>query len=368
MPSARALAALCRATGVTRVARVTGLDRAGVEVACAVRPLGHVLQVSNGKGARWADARAGAALEAAELWASERVDPLELRTGSQQDLEEAGLEAWPCAGRGWLAAPRLWGRRVRIAWRRAVDLGGGGEVWVPAAAVHCPPPGGVPLGPAAHRWTSNGMGAHPDRAAALLHALLEAAERDGLARALPAGWTPPALSTRLIDPASLPDAPRRLARALARRGLRAFFFDLRPGASGLPLCGALLADDAHAPVPLTAGYACALRREEALLSALREAAQSRLTDVHGAREDVAPADHEGMAALAAACARARPRRLAQELPDLRVRSPAAGARAVLAALAAQGHPRAAAVRLDPPGFPAAVVKVIVPTCALSELL
>jgi ribosomal protein S12 methylthiotransferase accessory factor len=53
------------------VARVTGLDRArGLEVACAVRPGGHVLQVANGKGETWAEAERGALLEAAELWAA----------------------------------------------------------------------------------------------------------------------------------------------------------------------------------------------------------------------------------------------------------------------------------------------------------
>ena len=57
--------ALQRALGVTRVARVTGLDRAGVEVACAVRPGGHVLQVTNGKGESWEAARASALSEAA---------------------------------------------------------------------------------------------------------------------------------------------------------------------------------------------------------------------------------------------------------------------------------------------------------------
>jgi len=41
---------LARRLGVTRTARITGLDRLGIEVACAVRPLGHILQVSNGKG------------------------------------------------------------------------------------------------------------------------------------------------------------------------------------------------------------------------------------------------------------------------------------------------------------------------------
>ncbi|MFL6930256.1 MAG: hypothetical protein ACJ8FK_10115, partial [Xanthobacteraceae bacterium] len=55
---------LATAVGVTRVARVTGLDRAGVEVACAVRPGGHVLQVSNGKGDTFEEAARGAVLEA----------------------------------------------------------------------------------------------------------------------------------------------------------------------------------------------------------------------------------------------------------------------------------------------------------------
>ncbi|HYG70302.1 MAG TPA: fatty acid-binding protein, partial [Anaeromyxobacteraceae bacterium] len=62
-----------RAAGVTRVARVTGLDRAGVEVATAIRPAGHVLQVSNGKGDGFADAATGAVLEAVELDAAERA-------------------------------------------------------------------------------------------------------------------------------------------------------------------------------------------------------------------------------------------------------------------------------------------------------
>ena len=44
---------LAVAIGVTRVARLTGLDRTGVEVASAIRPGGHILQVSNGKGRDW---------------------------------------------------------------------------------------------------------------------------------------------------------------------------------------------------------------------------------------------------------------------------------------------------------------------------
>ena len=53
-------ARLEEAVGVSRVARVTALDRTGVEVACAVRPGGHVLQVTNGKGDSFREAAAGA--------------------------------------------------------------------------------------------------------------------------------------------------------------------------------------------------------------------------------------------------------------------------------------------------------------------
>ena len=48
------------AIGVTRIARLTGLDRTGIEVASAVRPRGHILQVSNGKGRDWFSAERGA--------------------------------------------------------------------------------------------------------------------------------------------------------------------------------------------------------------------------------------------------------------------------------------------------------------------
>ena len=57
---------VARTIGVTRVARVTNLDRTGMEVACAIRPSGHVLQVCNGKGETFEDASAGAILEAAD--------------------------------------------------------------------------------------------------------------------------------------------------------------------------------------------------------------------------------------------------------------------------------------------------------------
>src|SRR3954467_1540409 len=201
--------------GVTRVARVTGLDRAGVEVACAVRPGGHVLQISNGKGQSWEEARASALSEAAELWAAERA-PSELLFASAREL---GQRAWLDSAE--VAAPRLFSSALRIAWVEARDLISGATVLVPAQAVHCPPRGSPSLGPAPFRWSSNGMGAHPRRPQALLHAVLEAAERGRLTIALPEGWNPAAIRKRKIAPATLPARVSAICERLGAQGVGA---------------------------------------------------------------------------------------------------------------------------------------------------
>ena len=64
-------------------------------------------------------------------------------------------------------------RRLRLAWREAIDLATGATRLIPSQAVHCPAPDGEPLGLGVVPWTSSGLAAHPDRDAALLHALLE---------------------------------------------------------------------------------------------------------------------------------------------------------------------------------------------------
>ena len=291
-------ARLAAALGVTRVARVTGLDRTGVEVACAVRPGGHVLQVTNGKGLGLRAAEAGALSEAAELAFSEQVPPQALCWGTPADLHSRGVAI--------LAPEQLGGERaptLPIAWRGGTELGSGRAVLVPAVTVHVPPPGGASLGVSDLRWTSNGMGAHPSRPAALLHALLELLERHELALALPDGWTEDAVRRFRLSPATAERAApgaAALARRLERRGFEVSLFAL-PGQVGLPSAAALLFDAEHSAVPLTAGYACRLDQDGAVLAALLEAAQSRLTDIHGAREDVAAAERRGVERLRRAC-------------------------------------------------------------------
>ncbi len=374
-------ARLAEAMGVTRVARVTGLDRTGVEVACAVRPGGHVLQVCNGKGLTFEDAALGALFETAELWAAEHVPPAQLVWSTRAELAGQAEGAWSAealGSAGRMVDPRLWGDSVRCAWRQGTELHSGRAIWVPAQGVYCPPAGEVALGPVSVAWTSNGSGAHPDARRALLHALLEATERDQLARSLPGGWTEEVVRRRMLNPGVLEgQAPRTaaLARPLRERGFGVYLFDVTPapktpGAVGLPVAAAVLVDEEQGPVPLTAGYACALGRDEALLRALLEAAQSRLTDIHGAREDVSPADQSAARDFAAACASVRPRRQPAKLPDFFAdsASPVRALQRVLSQLRHAGFTQAAAVTLDAPIPGLHVQRVVVPGMRISELL
>jgi ribosomal protein S12 methylthiotransferase accessory factor len=122
----------------------------------------------------------------------------------------------------------------------------------------------------------------------------------------------------------------------------------------LPVAGAILVDLDDGPIPVTAGYACAPDALAAIRGAILEAAQSRLTDVHGAREDVVAPDSASMRALRAACERARPRHAIGEMPSGRsLRSALRGQRIALVELARE---------------PLHVVKIFAPELRVSELL
>ena len=346
--------------GVTRVARITGLDRAGVEVACAIRPGGHVLQVTNGKGSTPEEAAFGAVMEAAELWAAEQAPISSMRFGS---LRELGAPAWGPDLLGPVGP--LWSPALRIGWCEACRIDTGEAVWVPAQAVRCPPAAGPSLGPIVMAWTSNGMGAHPVYEKALTHALLEAIERDQLDRALPEGWTKPEVRRRRLSPSSLSGPLSRWVQRLGHEGLDAHLFDLTPRrAIGLPLAGALLFDREGGPVPLAAGYACRFTLEQALFGALFEAAQSRLTDIHGARDDIGPADREAASVLRAWCEAAP-----GSSPERRASANTGRSSArLLRLLHAAGFERVGVIDLATPPLGLAVLKVLVPGLKRSALL
>src|SRR5262249_46997934 len=119
--------------GITRLADVTGLDRVGLPVVLAVRPLGPSLAVSQGQGLDRDHACIAAVLEALELHCAARPG-LALRYGSAAALVRHLRLADP------ERLPRRHGasvdRRRPLLWAEGVDLADGLARWVPYELVH----------------------------------------------------------------------------------------------------------------------------------------------------------------------------------------------------------------------------------------
>src|SRR5262245_33786015 len=86
--------------GITRIANLTGLDRAGIPVVMVCRPNARSSAVFHGKGLDLAAAKASGVMEAIETWHAEHAD-LPLRFGSVADLRDtcrlADVAALPLA-------------------------------------------------------------------------------------------------------------------------------------------------------------------------------------------------------------------------------------------------------------------------------
>jgi YcaO-like protein with predicted kinase domain len=281
---------LARRLGLTRVADITGLDHVGIPVAAAYRPNARSLAVSGGKGVSPDAARASAVMEAVETAHGERPD-LALRLASVAELRAHGTAVVHPTDLPRRPGPRP-DDHADLLWVEGVDLGTGATAWVPHDAVHLDltrPPGGHDGGA---RPTSNGLASGVTLAEALAHALCELVERDAAALWDAAG--PAHQAGTRIDPAGIDDpATCRLIERCLAAGLDIALYDLTSDI-GIPVVACHLAErdpDPFRPLPAAGGVGCHPHPSTAAVRAVTEAAQSRLIDIAGARDDLFRADH-----------------------------------------------------------------------------
>jgi YcaO-like protein with predicted kinase domain len=274
----RALASAARC-GLTRVADITGLDTIGIPVAAAYRPNARSLSVSQGKGLDILSAKVSALMEGIELWHAESVR-LPLLLGTEAELRR---------GRRVVDTSRLPRTSLgdgdpqgKLLWVAARDVSDGEECWVPLEMVHADYTAPVPTGGGCFLSSSSGLasGNHPMEAT--LHALYELIERDAAAlwqgrrgsRAntrLDLGTVDDPECRRLLELFEQANAPIAAWNITSDLGLPAFYAEVAPSES----CAAV-----------AAGQGCHCSRAVALARALTEAAQSRLTVISGARDDL----------------------------------------------------------------------------------
>ena len=264
--------------GITRVARITGFDRAGIEVFTVIRPNARALSVANGKGVTRTASKVSGIMEAIERWHGERP-LLPLRFGTAADV--AALGARPCLDLP-LSRPHPPGEP--LYWAPALDLATGAAALVPFDAVDTCWLASRP--PSAFFASTNGLasGSHPVEAA--LHGLCELVEHDSTA--LFDCLSPDARAARRIAPETAAPEPAALLADLAARNFAVALWETTSDV-GVPAFACALSDTEAPRSPAGFGAGCHPDPATAAIRAITEAAQTRLIAMTGTRDDLDPA-------------------------------------------------------------------------------
>lgn len=276
------VAPLLATHGITRLARITGLDRIGIPVWNAIRPNARSIAIHQGKGIRDIDAKVSATMEALERAVAE--DPtLVIRETSIAKLSTEGARYEALNGLLGAGQPPLQQQDV-LGWVEGYDLASDQTVWVPEDAVRLDR-----TRPTRFWQSSDGLASGNTEEEATFHALLERIERD--AETL---WQLEPVDKRIttaIDPRSFDDpVVTHLIDRIEAATFRLKLFDITSDL-GVPAFSALLAPAEGTLlryINVTNGSGCHPIAVRAAIRAITEAVQSRLTLISGARDDVPP--------------------------------------------------------------------------------
>ena len=266
--------------GITRAADITGLDRLGIPTWCAIRPEARQVQVTNGKGLSHAAAKVSALMEAIEHWHAE-YGKGDFCAASRATLVRDGVSHVAVGDLpDYEDRIHLTDNRV-VHWVRGESLVDNAPVLLPACAAYLIEPRFV-------NFSTNGLASGNHTVEATLHGLYEVIERDAVSRLKRGGLSLPRGDSRVVDLDSVPAGPVALLRDRLRLA-RVQLVLIRVESIGpVSTFWAVLLDSASpfACSYVNMGHGSHLSPTVAAIRAITEAAQSRLTFIHGSREDL----------------------------------------------------------------------------------
>jgi len=262
--------------GITRLADITALDDIGIPTFVSYRPNGKTLSCSQGKGLSPELAKISALMESIEIWHSEECRPADL-TGSYQQLRQA-YPLYPITQERSLVRPKDV-EHFSLEWIEGRHLVHDQTYYIPR-----------PLALLDYRYeapekalfftNSNGLASGNTREEALCHALFELIERYAISS------SPNVHAQQMALDALGCDTCQNLVDTVQSKGyhLEVYRIDY---SLPIPVFSAYLSHPASLrQVGVAAGWGCHLSPSIALLRAVTEAAQSRLTYISGARDDI----------------------------------------------------------------------------------
>ncbi|WP_437288942.1 YcaO-like family protein [Sorangium sp. So ce406] len=269
--------------GITRIANVSGLDSIGIPVVMVCRPNARSLSVSQGKGISLDAAKASGLMESIELYHAETITlPLKLATFAELRFTHpiVDIEALPQIG------VRSFHDHLRLLWIEGWELLTGRTMWVPYELVHTNYALPLPSGSGAFVNSSNGLASGNHLLEAISHGICEVVERDATTL-WHLGGDQARRRTR-VDLATVDDPGcAAILDRYERAGVAVAVWETTTDV-GIPSFLCTIADREQDPLRVlypSSGMGCHPAREVALLRALTEAAQSRLTMVAGSRDD-----------------------------------------------------------------------------------
>lgn len=275
---------LLKNVGITRVANITGLDNVGIPVVTAIRPNAKHLATSQGKGLSFEAAWISAVMEAIEAFHAENVKEADL-SGSfdllKQDYPLLDPRQFP---KSTFNDPALSTRN--LDWIQAKQLASQAICYIPRVLTSLDSTKHMPEY-SLFTVNSNGLAAGNTLEEAICHALFELIERDALAHF--AKQESDERQAIKIDLTSI-DSPHaiKLISQLENAQQEVKLWDVTPN-HGIPVYHCTVSDNyLLRGLGIFRGSGCHALKEIALLRAITEAAQSRLTLISGSRDDIFP--------------------------------------------------------------------------------
>ncbi len=273
--------------GITRIADITDLDRIGLPIYTAIRPTAEdgAISIYGGKGITKDHAKASAMMEGFERYSAEKQDGDEVIVASIKEISEKGEYIDPVS----LNLPKDFKKEsleaIQLEWSLAKDIVSGEEFYVPTNAVYHPYLHDNNV-QSLFKSNTNGLASGNVLEEAILHGMLEVIERDA--------WSIFELTHKnyaQIDLDSIEsETVNDIIEKFESEGIKIKLMDFTADVK-IPTIAASADDTVTKDAGLlTLGMGSHLDPEVAILRALTEVAQSRATQINGAREDTVRAD------------------------------------------------------------------------------
>ncbi|WP_288267026.1 YcaO-related McrA-glycine thioamidation protein [uncultured Methanobrevibacter sp.] len=276
-----------KTVGITRVADITDLDRIGMPVFTAIRPTAEdgAISIYGGKGISKDHAKASAMMEGFERYSAEKQESDDTIFATPNEIGEKGEYIEPKS----LNLPQKFEKAdlgdTKFEWNLAHDIITGNDYYVLSNAVFHPYNHDSDV-ESLFKSNTNGLASGNVLEEAILHGIFEVIERDA--------WSIFEMTHKNYSQINIDSIESELIKEIIDKfesqGIKIKLMDFTADIN-IPTIAASADDTVTRDAGLlTLGIGTHLDPEVAILRALTEVAQSRATQINGAREDTVRAD------------------------------------------------------------------------------